>query len=208
MIIPLGEFVLKALKSIFELVLEPFLRGIGTVAEALGTALGKLIIGIADFFVDTLLPFLRDHLVPILGSILDCIKELFDAIKPWIKPIVDTIMPILVSVLDTVRQLFELLKPVIVELGKFLAGVFMDVLNAVGWTYDNVVKPIAGAIGKFIKIVMNIGRWLMDKLLEGLSHLPYIGKWFKPSGATEDPGEITSLEEAKAEIARLQGKID
>src|SRR5574344_113778 len=95
---PVRNFIVNVLQdtwNIIKLPLEVFFRGIGTVAEALGTALGKLIIGIADFFVDVLLPFLRDSLIPVLSSILDVVKELFLAIKPWIKPLVDTIFSIL-----------------------------------------------------------------------------------------------------------------
>lgn len=110
-LIPLADFTLKVLKGVFENVLEPFLRGIGNVAEALGQALGKLIIGIADFFVDTLLPFLRDRLVPILASILDIVKELFESIKPWIKPLVDVVFGILVEILGIVKEFFMAIKP-------------------------------------------------------------------------------------------------
>jgi len=117
-------------------------------------------------------------------------------------------MPILLSILDTVGKLFEILKPVILALGKFLAGVFMDILTAVGWTYDNIVKPIVKAIAGFIKFISNIGRALMDKLLEGLSHLPLVGHFFKPSGKKDDISEINDLASAKAEIARLNGKIE
>ena len=99
---PIRDFLLGVLQDTWNIIKAPFevlMKGIGTVAEALGTALGKLIIGIADFMVDTLLPFLRDHLLPIFGAILDIIKLFFEAMKPWIEPLVNVVMAALVAII-------------------------------------------------------------------------------------------------------------
>lgn len=194
-ILPLGRLFLDVLGSIFENVLKPFFEGIGTVAKALGVALGKLIIGIADFFVDTLLPFLKDKLLPILGVILDILKEFFEAIKPYIKPLVDIVVTALIEVMTVVKELFIILKPVIIELGKFLAGVFMDILKGIDWVYKNIVKPIISGIGKFLLFLADAGKILWMKIKAAL-----------PSWAGgEDMNK--QREEALKEVARLKNEI-
>ena len=134
-LIPLAQFILTALKSVFENVLEPLLKGIGTVAYDLGVALGKLVVGIADFFVDVLLPFLRDKVMPILGKVLD-----------W------------------TFKLLELISPVIEPLGRFLAKALMDILNQIQFAWDKVVMPIIKGITTFLAIIVNIGRYIWAKL--------------------------------------------
>lgn len=194
-IIPLGRLFLDVLGNIFENVLKPFFEGIGTVAKALGLALGKLIIGIADFFVDTLLPFLKDKLLPVLGVILDILKLFFEAIKPWIKPLVDIVIKALIEVMDLIKELFIIFKPVITTLGKFLAGVFMDILKGIDWVYKNIVKPIVSSIGKFLMFLNDAGSILWMKIQAAL-----------PSWAGGDSFE-EQRSDALKEIAKLQKQL-
>ena len=120
---PVRDFLLTVLKETWNIIKAPFeglMKGIGTVAEALGTALGKLIIGIADFMVDTLLPFLRDHLLPIFGAILDIIKLFFEAMKPWIEPLVNVVMAALVAIIPILQRLVMEVGEILIDIAKII----------------------------------------------------------------------------------------
>ena len=120
---PIRDFLLGVLQDTWNIIKAPFeglMKGIGTVAEALGTALGKLIIGIADFMVDTLLPFLRDHLLPIFGAILDIIKLFFEAMKPWIEPLVNVVMAALVAIIPILQRLVMEVGEILIDIAKII----------------------------------------------------------------------------------------
>lgn len=120
---PVRDFLLTVLKETWDIIKAPFeglMKGIGTVAESLGHALGKLIIGIADFFVDTLLPFLRDHLLPVLGAVLDVVKELFIAIRPYIQPFVNVVMTALIEIMDILRRLVVEVGEILIDIAKII----------------------------------------------------------------------------------------
>ncbi len=120
---PVRDFLLNVLQDTWNIIKAPFeglMKGIGNVAEALGTALGKLIIGIADFMVDTLLPFLRDHLLPIFGAILDIIKLFFEAMKPWIEPLVNVVMAALVAIIPILQRLVMEVGEILIDIAKII----------------------------------------------------------------------------------------
>ena len=120
---PIRDFLLNVLQDTWNIIKAPFeglMKGIGNVAEALGTALGKLIIGIADFMVDTLLPFLRDHLLPIFGAILDIIKLFFEAMKPWIEPLVNVVMAALVAIIPILQRLVMEVGEILIDIAKII----------------------------------------------------------------------------------------
>ena len=149
---PVRDFLIRILEPIFKAignVFVAFFNGIASIADALGKAIGKLVIGIADFMVDTLLPFLRDHLLPVLAVVLDIVKEFFTAIKPWIKPLVDTVLGILQTLLEAIEPW---IKPLVDVILSTLVAV-MDILKRLIIEVGEILIDIAKIIHAPIKII-------------------------------------------------------
>ena len=160
---PIRDFLLGVLKDTWNIIKAPFeglMKGIGTVAEALGTALGKLIIGIADFMVDTLLPFLRDHLLPIFGAILDIIKLFFEAMKPWIEPLVNVVMAALVAIIPILQRLVMEVGEILIDIAKIIHAPIKFIADFFEGFNTNAKK-----IGEKVSEVVLV---TLDIILEGL----------------------------------------
>lgn len=160
---PIRDFLLGVLQDTWNIIKAPFeglMKGIGTVAEALGTALGKLIIGIADFMVDTLLPFLRDHLLPIFGAILDIIKLFFEAMKPWIEPLVNVVMAALVAIIPILQRLVMEVGEILIDIAKIIHAPIKFIADFFEGFNTNAKK-----IGEKVSEVVLV---TLDIILEGL----------------------------------------
>ena len=107
----------------------------------------KFVVPMLEWLVNTIIPFIHNVVAPILANILDILNILLQALRPWIRPIVDVILGILDYVLDIMNKILVALEPVLLTIAQVIADVFVVVFNAI----DQIVSPIL--------------RWLQEQLI-------------------------------------------
>lgn len=187
--------------EVYEPVLKPVLVWLATVfLQFFNDVILPLLEKLLTWFVDKVIPFITKYVAPVLAVILEILKEVLEAFKPWIKPFIDIIV-------STLIDLFKIIKPVIIALAKFLADVFMDLLSGISAMYtfikDKIIKPIWHF---FTDVLPNFGKWLWSKIK---ALLPWGGSDTKKFELEDEKQtkSLSTIEDYKAENERLSNKI-
>ena len=173
---PIRDFLLTVLKGTWDIIKAPFegfFRGIGKVAESLGAAIGKLVIGIADFTVDVLMPFLRDVVLPVLGSILNVVKLFFDGFSSIAAEVGKAFGELVVAIAKVAKQIVDFATEVvglltdIVKIVRKPIQMLADFFDGLG----SKAKEIGAKVGEVVLVALDIIKGILEKIRDNMDGL-------------------------------------
>ena len=75
------------------------------------------------------MPWIAEHVSPVIKSMLEVLKEFLDAIQPWIGPLFNKMFKIIDWLLKLLFKVFKILEPGIMAVVKCIKNLFVGVFN-------------------------------------------------------------------------------
>lgn len=150
----LWPFILEQVGKIFtwlETELWPFILETFTwLRDKIITPVWKeFVVPVLTWLVDKVIPWIAEHVGPVIKTILEILKEFLDAIKPWIEPLFTKMFKIIDWLLKLLQKVFKILEPGIMAVVKCVKNLFVGVFNLLKDTVITIVEFIELLIKAF-----------------------------------------------------------